>query len=606
MVLLQDMASGKRQANEWRHVKELGESSSKTTNQSKVECVYCKKKSQGGVTRIRAHLTGKIGVGVAACMTVPEDLRAHFLEVEEASIAVLQATQKKRTIGDVFNQQSATVDLTTETTKTPRIIQAFDRASKVRTDEAVARMFYGQGLPFTLVRSPLFKFAMRAVARFGPSYTVPSYNALHTTLLKRVKTDVDDKLIKFRNNVRKTGCTITSDGWTDVNSRPLLNLLQVSPDGAVFLDAVNTEGETKSAAYIARQIANAVELVGAETVVQVVTDSASACVSAGAIITRQYKHVSWSPCAAHVLDLLLEDIGKMPFFATSIKKGKFFVNFISNHHKSLAIFRSKTTTTLLKPGETRFASAFIMLQRLLEVKADLAKTVVDDAWSSWAAQHGEHRRALEPLIKVLRLTDGNHPTTGKLYQRMSSARETLQAAVLPTTLLEAVLDRFDARWKMMKTDLLCAGFVLDPEFRLMDQHEDDDVMSGFFNIVEKLLPTADSQAQLALQLSHTPELQRVAVRVLAQVTVASSCERNWSTYDFIHNKKRNKLRTSRARDLVWVFSNVRLLELISDVKYEEQFAAWDPASFEESDDVSDNSASEVDDADILAFETELQ
>ena len=37
--------------------------------------------------------------------------------------------------------------------------------------------------------------------------------------------------------------------------------------------------------------------------------------------------------------------------------------------------------------------------------------------------------------------------------------------------------------------------------------------------------------------SQTPELQNVAVKVLSQVTSAGSCERNWSTFEFIHSKK---------------------------------------------------------------------
>jgi hypothetical protein len=45
-----------------------------------------------------------------------------------------------------------------------------------------------------------------------------------------------------------------------------------------------------------------------------------------------------------------------------------------------------------------------------------------------------------------------------------------------------------------------------------------------------------------------------------QVTSACSCERNWSAYDFIHNKRRNRLTTDRARDLVFVFTNGRLVE----------------------------------------------
>ncbi|KAE8729291.1 hypothetical protein F3Y22_tig00003721pilonHSYRG00062 [Hibiscus syriacus] len=37
----------------------------------------------------------------------------------------------------------------------------------------------------------------------------------------------------------------------------------------------------------------------------------------------------------------------------------------------------------------------------------------------------------------------------------------------------------------------------------------------------------------------TPELQRLAIKVLSQTTSASNCERNWSTFSYIHIKARN-------------------------------------------------------------------
>ena len=51
----------------------------------------------------------------------------------------------------------------------------------------------------------------------------------------------------------------------------------------------------------------------------------------------------------------------------------------------------------------------------------------------------------------------------------------------------------------------------------------------------------------------------MAVQVLAQVASVSACERNWSTYDFIHSRKRNKLQPQRAGKLVRVFTNLRLV-----------------------------------------------
>ena len=53
-------------------------------------------------------------------------------------------------------------------------------------------------------------------------------------------------------------------------------------------------------------------------------------------------------------------------------------------------------------------------------------------------------------------------------------------------------------------------------------------------------------------------LQTIARRILGQVCFASACERNWSMYSYVHNKGRNRLKHSRAEDLVYIYTNNRL------------------------------------------------
>ena len=55
-----------------------------------------------------------------------------------------------------------------------------------------------------------------------------------------------------------------------------------------------------------------------------------------------------------------------------------------------------------------------------------------------------------------------------------------------------------------------------------------------------------------------PELQRFAIRILSQTCSASGCERNWSVFERIHTKKRNRLEQKRLNDLVFVQYNLRL------------------------------------------------
>ena len=52
-----------------------------------------------------------------------------------------------------------------------------------------------------------------------------------------------------------------------------------------------------------------------------------------------------------------------------------------------------------------------------------------------------------------------------------------------------------------------------------------------------------------------------------QATSACACERAWSTYGYIHNKKRNRLAAPRAEKLVFTLSNVRFLKRVQKIGF---------------------------------------
>ena len=160
---------------------------------------------------------------------------------------------------------------------------------------------------------------------------------------------------------------------------------------------------------------------------------------------------------------------------------------------------------------------------------------------------------------------------------------------------------FRTRWDELSSPLHCARYALDPEFQ--DHKFNPEVMRGLRATCRSVLGDAD-QAKAAM-LGHAayrgkegdfgdpmvldlaqdmpsyqwwvmnggeyPELQKVAVRVLAMVSGAGACERNWSAYDFVHSKKRNRLTPERAEDLVYTFTNMRLSK---KAQKSEAFADW--------------------------------
>ena len=52
--------------------------------------------------------------------------------------------------------------------------------------------------------------------------------------------------------------------------------------------------------------------------------------------------------------------------------------------------------------------------------------------------------------------------------------------------------------------------------------------------------------------SETPVIQELAIILFSQVTSASACETNWSQFEYVYSKRRNKLSTEKARKLVYV------------------------------------------------------
>ena len=55
------------------------------------------------------------------------------------------------------------------------------------------------------------------------------------------------------------------------------------------------------------------------------------------------------------------------------------------------------------------------------------------------------------------------------------------------------------------------------------------------------------------------------------------------TYDFIHNRKRNRLIEATDRDLVYVHSNLKLLQKLQSLDYQEANVEWERWAVSDSD-----------------------
>ena len=67
-----------------------------------------------------------------------------------------------------------------------------------------------------------------------------------------------------------------------------------------------------------------------------------------------------------------------------VKKARIISIFIKSHHASQAIFqRLSPNLSIRLPVETHFATNFIMIDRLLQVRNALKRMIIDDEWATF-------------------------------------------------------------------------------------------------------------------------------------------------------------------------------------------------------------------------------
>lgn len=261
-----------------------------------------------------------------------------------------------------------------------------------------------------------------AVGRYGRGYEPPSVERLRGSLLDDEVKEVDLIRKKHEGNWELEGCTLMSDGWTDKRGRSIINFLAHSSYGSFYLYSIDASAHQKTAEYIADTLEDAIHRIGPSNVVQVCTDNASNYVKAGAILMEKFENLYWTPCVAHCIDLILEDIGKLPNFKKVIQQGRKITTFIYGHSVlHCAFLNSSSNKELVRCGVTRFATSFLTLQSIKQHKSALSSLNWID-WINVGSGEEVHRsifskefwiglddclKASQPLVVLLRMVDGD-------------------------------------------------------------------------------------------------------------------------------------------------------------------------------------------------------
>ena len=384
----------------------------------------------------------------------------------------IQFTKPQAPMGDeqVFRRSGA---------KQKKIKQLWNKSIIDNLGKAAAKLFLHNSIPPHVADSPYFQVFVDAAAEAGSGVKAPNSYEIDGKYSQEVYDEVWKYVQSFRKIWALRGCTIMCDGWTGPTRLSIINFMVYCHLGTVFIRAVDATGMVKTADYIFGLMDKMVDEVGESNIIQIVTDNEASYKAAGRKLMQKRPNLFWSPCAAHCIDLILEDIGRKKYVAVIVGKARQVTSFIYNHNWVIALMKKFTNgRELLRPGATRFATNFIALESLYTHRGALSEMISSRAWidsrfgkltsgpaiemcsiirdNRYWIKVLDVIKTMSPLIKVLRLVESDdRPTMRFIYEAMVRAKLAIQSECNYYKEYWSIIDR---RWnQQLHHDLHAAG-----------------------------------------------------------------------------------------------------------------------------------------------------
>ncbi|XP_043708696.1 uncharacterized protein LOC122657953 isoform X2 [Telopea speciosissima] len=493
-----------------------------------------------------------------------------------------------------------------------------DKRTRKEVISAICKFFYHAAIPLNAASSPYFHKMLELVGQYGEGFKGPSSRLISGRFLQDEITPIKEYLVEFKASWSITGCTIMADSWKDVQGRALINFLVSCPRGVYFVSSIDATDIVEDASSLFKLLDKVVEEIGEENVVQVITENTASYKAAGKMLEEKRRNLFWTPCAAYCIDRMLEDFVKIKWVGECMDKGKKITKFIYNRAWLLNLMKKEFTEgrDLLRPAVTRFATSFATLQSLLDNRIYLKRMFQSIKWlSSRFAKLDEGmevekivlnstfwkkmqfvRKSVEPIVQVLQKVDGDEGLSmPSIYNDMYRSKLAVKAIhgddVRKYGPFWTVIDN---HWNsLFYHPLYVAAYFLNPSYRYRpDFLAHPEVIRGLNECIVRLEPDSNRRISASMQISdfvsakadfgtelaistraeidpgawwqqhgiNCLELQRIAIRILSQTCSSFGCEHNWSIYDQIHCKRRNRLAQKRLNDLIYVHYNLRLRE----------------------------------------------
>ncbi|GJY04072.1 putative transcription factor/ chromatin remodeling BED-type(Zn) family protein [Tanacetum coccineum] len=274
-----------------------------TSNPDRIKCTLCGKLVSGGVTRLKQHIAQITGQTTSCVKATKEDQLKCRNAINEGKMKKQAKRQHDEAIRSEVRLDSSLEDdeVHDHSMKEPSFFGPMDNFANIvnpeqslergkgkkvelsnairkermwMTKKYVARWAYESAIPFHAFEKDSFKMLLEVVGQFGPGLPPPTRYELSTPLLKEEVERTKNLVKRNEKEWKEIGCSIMTDAWSDRKRRSIMNLCVNSRMGTVFLSSKECSGEAHTSEYIYEYVDACIQEVGAEHVVQIVTNNA--------------------------------------------------------------------------------------------------------------------------------------------------------------------------------------------------------------------------------------------------------------------------------------------------------------------------------------------
>ncbi|CAG8793384.1 36465_t:CDS:2, partial [Gigaspora margarita] len=434
----------------------------------------------------------------------------------------------------------------------------FTNADQKELESLLARGFYSAGISFNILENDDIKaFFLRAL----PYFKLPTRYSLSNSLLTKE--------------------------YSGLNTDSIINYMITTPK-PLFYKSVHTKEDQHTAQNIAEGIDKVMQELGIDKFVAVITDNAPNMKAAWRILKNQYPTKVFLGCWAHGINLWIKDILKLDWPKTALRR--------------LQIEKYGHIISLVQTVDTRWGSAFYCMDHLLQTKNAIRSLLIEESigispsikihlMNDFFGQDLRHLRDfLEPFVKFIHELEGDVPLLSVAFFKLRQLETKIRNNnYIPTIVITESIRLVEHRWNdslynpatmaAYKLDPRYCGEILDPNkwdapierelIRLAGPENGDQLLEELSEYVGKTDGFSANYLWGSIKekpynwwnlvKARYPVLSSIALKLLSIPASSASSERNWSSFNFVHSKLRNRLHNPRVEKIVYIYWNLRIL-----------------------------------------------